>query len=280
MIRSLLYVPGSSERFIQKAHLHGADGIIVDLEDAVALNEKTRAREALGTVVPWVGQCGAVVFVRVNHEADRLFADAEAACRAGAFGLYLPKVSSPQTLEALDKFLTPIETNLARAPLVFVPMIEDARGVLNAQAIAAAPRVYALIAGAEDLATSIGAQPLPEVLRLPKLLVHLAAKAAGLRSFGLLRTVADYRDPDVIKASVIEARAFGYDGAGCIHPSVVPLLNEGFTPSDAEIERAKRLISSASVAEQNGLGAFTFEGDFIDAPIVNRARDLLKRFGQ
>jgi len=278
MIRSLLYVPGSAERFIAKAHLRGADAIVVDLEDAVAPDQKLGARQALNTVVARVGQNGAKVFVRVNNQPDLLFADAEAACRAGAFGLYVPKVSSADVLERLDAALSPIESGLSRPPMAFVPLLEDTQGVLAAQVIARGPRVFALSAGGEDLATSMGAEPTPEVLRLPKLLVHMAAKAAGLRSFGLLRTVADYQDLESLAAAVKEARTFGFDGATCIHPSVVPILNQGFAPSTEELARARRLIDAADQAERDGLGAFTFEGAFVDAPIVARARSLLARF--
>ncbi|MDS1139935.1 CoA ester lyase [Pusillimonas sp. SM2304] len=279
MIRSLLYVPGSAERFIAKAHLRGADAIIVDLEDAVAPKEKVSAREALADVVARVGQGGAKVFVRVNNDPELLLADAQAACRAGAFGLYVPKVSSAGLLHTLDAALAPIESSLARPPMVFVPLLEDAGSVLAAQSIAGGPRVFALSAGGEDLATSMGAEPTPEVLRLPKLMIHMAAKAAGRYSFGLLRTVADYQDLDVLKAAVKEARTFGFDGASCIHPSVVAVLNEGFSPSETELARARRLIDAAEQAAQDGIGAFTFEGAFIDAPIVTRARELLARFG-
>ena len=278
MIRSLLYVPGSAERFIEKAHLRGADAIIVDLEDAVAPAEKARARGALKQVIAHVGQRGAKVFVRINHD-DTMLADAAAAGRAGAFGVLVPKVSDARLLVELDQALTRLEAVLPREPMVFVPLIEDPRGVLNAQAIAAGPRVFAVSAGAEDFATSMGAKPTAELLRLPKLMVHMAAKAARVYSLGLLRTVADYRDPGAIAEAVQEARALGFDGATCIHPSVVPILNRGFSPADAEIEHAQRLIAAAEAAAKDGIGAFTFEGEFVDAPVVARARAMLERVG-
>lgn len=274
-MRSLLYVPGSAERFIAKAHLRGADAIIVDLEDAVAASEKLNARAALATVVPRVGQAGAQVFVRVNHLTDLVRQDAEAACMAGAYGLYLPKTSGTEILERLDAVLQPLERRLGRKPMAFVPLIEDAVGVLRAQDIARGPRVLALSMGIEDMATSFGGEPLPDVIRIPRMLIHLAAKAAGKLSLGLMRTVADYRDTEAMRASIIEAKAFGIDGASCIHPSVVPLLNAGFSPGQKEIDHARRLVTAAEVAQRDGIGAFTFEGMFVDAPIVERAKSLL-----
>ncbi len=161
-MRSLLYVPGSSPRFLEKAHERGADAIIVDLEDAVAANEKDAARAALVRSVPMVGRSGAPVIVRINtHDEPAMLADAAAACEAGAQALYIPKVSSPDILHRLDAHLRPLEEAENRQPMRFAPLIEDPAGLLNAASIATGPRVFALSAGGEDLATSMGAQPTP-----------------------------------------------------------------------------------------------------------------------
>jgi len=277
-IRSLLYVPVSAERFVAKAHERGADAIILDLEDAVAPAQKAAARAALGKAVESVGQRGATVFVRINSDADLIRPDAEAACRAGAFGLLVPKVRNAGTLLSLASFLDPIEYGFDRPPLRFVPMIEDPGAVLDARLIAAAtPRNYALMTGGEDLATSLGAEPTPEVLHVPKLLVHYAAKAAGLLSFGLMRSVADYDDLVGMEKSAREARIFGFDGASCVHPTVVPILNRAFSPTPEELDRARRLIAEFERATANGQGAFAFEGKMVDEPVVQRARALLER---
>jgi citrate lyase subunit beta / citryl-CoA lyase len=277
-IRSLLYVPASAERFVAKAHERGADAIILDLEDAVAPAQKAAARAVLGKAVESVGQRGATVFVRINADAELIRLDAEAACRAGAFGLLVPKVRNAGTLLSLASFLDPIEYAFDRPPMRFVPMIEDPGALLDSRSIAAAtPRNYALMTGGEDIATSLGAEPTPEVLHVPKLLVHYAAKAAGLLSFGLMRTVADYDDLVGMEKSAREARMFGFDGASCVHPTVVPILNRAFSPSAAELDRARRLIAEFERATANGQGAFAFEGKMVDEPVVQRARALLER---
>jgi citrate lyase subunit beta/citryl-CoA lyase len=278
MIRSLLYVPASSERFLAKAHERGADAIILDLEDAVAPQEKARARAALSEAVPAVGRNGATVFVRINAVSTGLaLDDAEAACRAGAFGLFVAKVRSPADVKAIERRLTAAERRAkSERPVVLVPMLEDPRAVLDARAIAAASgRTFALVSGSEDMATAMGAEPTPEVLRLPKLLVHLAAKAAGLVSFGMLRTVADFKDAEAVAKSAREARAFGFDGASCIHPSVVPILNAAFTPTPAEIDHARRMVEAFKAAKAKGEGAFLFDGKMVDEPVVARARWLI-----
>ncbi|MGH9680358.1 MAG: HpcH/HpaI aldolase/citrate lyase family protein [Candidatus Acidiferrales bacterium] len=279
MIRSMLYVPASSERFISRAHERGADAIILDLEDSVVPEEKEKARSGLSEAVRSVRRTGATVFVRVNSLEDLILADAEAACRAGAFGLLVPKVNDPGTLTRLEKLLEAIEGEIARREkTVLVPLIEDPGAVFDARAIAGAtPRVFGVMTGGEDLCTVMGADPIPEVVRFPTLLVHLAAKAAGVLSFGLLRSVADYRDLEGITRAAREARTFGFDGASCVHPQVVPILNEAFSPSAEEIARAARLIAAYDAAQTAGKGACVFEGKMIDVPVVQRARALLAR---
>jgi citrate lyase subunit beta/citryl-CoA lyase len=276
LIRSLLYVPASSERFVAKAAERGADAIVLDLEDAVAPSEKVAARNKLKETVPLVGRNGAAVFVRINAEPERLRADAEAAVAAGAFGLFVPKSRDPKALVQLGQWLEPLEKN--RKPIVFAPMIEDPGAVLDARAIATStPRVFAMLTGGEDLATALNADPTPEVLTFPKMLVHYAAKAAGVLSWGLLRTVADYSDLAAIEAAVKQARSHGIDGATCVHPAVVPILNKGFAPSADEIAHAQRLVAAYDKAQAAGLGAVEFEGKMIDEPVAQRARALLKR---
>ncbi len=277
-IRSLLYVPVSSERFLAKAHERGADAIILDLEDAVAPAQKDAARARLGEAVAMVRRNGAAVFVRINSEPERLRLDAEAACRAGAEGLMVSKSRDPEGIAALSRFLAGVEQAAGRDAMLLVPMIEDAGAVLDARAIArASPRVFALMTGGEDIATALDAEPSPDVLRVPKLIVHLAAKAAGVRSFGLLRTVADYNDLDGIAQSAAEARRHGFDGASCVHPGVVPILNRAFSPSEAELAHAKALIAAAEKATAEGVGAFQFEGRMVDEPVVKRARALIEK---
>jgi citrate lyase subunit beta/citryl-CoA lyase len=279
MLRSMLYVPASSEKFIAKAHERGADGIILDLEDSVAPNAKDAARAGLLRSVPAVGRSGALVLVRINSEPERHFKDAEAAAEAGATALLVTKTRDADMIRRLAAHLDHHEAK--RSPserLRFIAVLEDPGAVLDARAIAtASPRVMGLMVGSEDLATALDAEPTPEVLRVPKILVHMAAKAAGVSSFGLIRTVADYADTAAMTASAREARMFGFDGATCVHPSVVPILNAAFAPSAAEIDRARRMVETYDSALAAGVGAVAFEGKMIDVPVVDRARALLKR---
>jgi citrate lyase subunit beta / citryl-CoA lyase len=281
MMRSMLYVPASSKQFIAKAHERAADAIILDLEDSVAPNEKEKARAGLDEAVRSVSRNGATVFVRINSTDDAGFADAEAACRAGAFGLFVSKAGRPEVLERLDKHLQKIERALKRNEKTrLVPMIEDPGAVLDARSIAGAtPRVFGLLVGSEDLATAMGAEPTSEVLRIPKILVHLAAKAAGVMSFGFVFSQTHFRDLEGIAQAAREARSFGFDGATCVHPSAIPILNEIFSPSVEEIDRAKRMIAAYELSIAAGKGACVFDGKMIDVPMVTRARALLAKQG-
>ncbi len=269
-LRSFLYVPAHSERFIARAHERGADAIILDLEDAVPHEQKTAARDNLAATIVSVTRNGAAAFVRINSGA-RQREDALAATRAGAHGLFIPKAGDPGALEALAGTLRAEEARIGRTPTPFVAMIEDPAAMLDARAIARVQRVMALSFGAEDFTAITGGTPTPEVLRHPKLVVHYAAKAEGKLSLGLLQSIADYSDLDRLAAAAREAKSHGFDGATCIHPSGVPALNDGFAPSEAERDWARRVLAAAPQSD----AAFNLDGRMVDAPVLARARRIL-----
>lgn len=273
MIRSLLYVPADNEKFVSKAHERGADAIILDLEDAVIEDRKDAARAALADAVPSVGRNRASVFVRINS-GPRQVNDAIAAARAGAFGIVIAKAKNGTALESLAGTLREVEHEMSRPATCFVALVEDPAAVLDARSIAKHLRVVGLMTGSEDLATAAGAEPTPEVLRFPKMLVHYAAKAEQKLSLGLLRSVTDYSDLEGIAAAAREASAHGFDGATCIHPSAVPILNEAFSPSAADIAWAERVVAAA---HGQTAGAFSLDGKMVDAPVIARALLMLER---
>ena len=260
MYRSMLYVPAHSERFLARAHERGADAIILDLEDGVPEADKDRARADLPASVQQVGRAGATVFVRINS-GSRAMDDAKAAASAGIAGVVVAK-ADPASLAALAPLGVPL-----------LALLEHPAAILDARLCASHPSVMGLMVGGEDLALTLGASPTPDVLRTPKLLAHYAAKAEGKLSFGMLRSIADYSDVEAIKAAALEARAHGFDGASCVHPSVVPILNAAFTPSAEEIAWAKRLVDAAATND----GAFALDGRMVDRPVVERARAMLRR---
>lgn len=282
MYRSLLYVPASNPKFVAKAAERGADAIILDLEDSIAPSDKATARAALADAVPQCAAGGADVWVRINRPIRASMGDIEATVRAGATGVLLPKAESAGHVKLVAEAIGDVEREVgASVPVKLMVILEDPAAVLKAaEIISADERVVGAMAGGEDLATAMDAEAVPDALRMPKLLVHLAAKAAGRCSFGLMGTVADYSDKEGIRALTAESRRLGYDGASCIHPSVVPLLNEGFSPDPTRLEEAKRIVEAFDIAEREGRGAFSLDGKMIDLPVAERARRLIARAGR
>lgn len=272
-LRSLLYMPAHAERFTARAHERDADAIILDLEDAVAEPDKDRARECLSDVVPHLRHRDARVYVRINA-GPRLTKDTAAALAAGADGIVFPKANGPRAVAQLVAEMDKAGEAGQKAHIIAI--IEDAAGLLDARSVAAHPRVSALCLGAEDFATDTGATPQADVVRLPKLLVHYAAKAEGCLSLGLLRSVAEFDDEKEVTAAAEEAARFGFDGATCIHPKVVSILNAAFTPTDTQIAHARRVITAA---DGSGRGAFMLDNEFIDLPVLKRAIATLARVG-
>jgi len=277
--RSMLYVPVIVPRFVAGAADRGADAIILDFEDSVPPAEKARAREALAEAVAQAGRRGADVLVRVNRPWRLLLRDLEAAVIPGVRALALPKVDSAEHVFAVAEIVDELETErgLTRGAIGLVPMIETAAAVFRTEAIAAShPRVVAITVGAEDLALSLGMLPEAEGLLYPKQLSIIAARAAGILPLGFLGTVADYGDPAAFRAVIRRSRRLGFAGAACIHPTQVAILNEEFRPAPDEIARARRLVAAAEAALAEGKGAVAFEGRMIDAPVVERARQVLR----
>lgn len=272
-MRSLLYVPADNQRFIAKAHQRGADAIILDLEDSVGPHNKIAARNGLVSAVQSAGQAGATILVRINAEPELAVEDALAAVHAGAWGLVVPKVRTVDELTRLAASIEPAERQAAVPALSFIALLEDPGAVLDARLIARGPRLIGLAVGSEDLALALGAEPSPAILHFPKLLVHYAAKAQGLLSLGLLRSVADYNDLQSLEQAADEARMHGFDGATCVHPMAVPVLNTAFAVSQLQKEWAQRVVEEAA----KHMGAFQLDGSMVDVPVIARARNLLGR---
>jgi len=278
-LRSLLYVPADRERFVAGAAGRGADAVILDLEDGVAESAKPAARAALAAAVPQAGAAGARVFVRINSRLAHAAPDVEAAVRAGADGLFVPKTDDPQWPRLIAERAGEVERETGRPEgwTRLVPMIETLAGLDRRAAIAAAtPRNLALVCGGEDLSAEIGAEPAAEVMRLAKLQILMAARAAGLVAFGLMGSLAGIDDLDALRRAAEEAARQGFEGASCIHPAQVAVLNRAFTPDEAAVEHARRVVA----ALQPGQGTAKVDGRMVDAPVVARARRVLARAGE
>jgi citrate lyase subunit beta/citryl-CoA lyase len=281
--RSLLYVPVTQRRFVEKALTVGADAIQLDLEDSIAPSEKDEARKLLPEIVDRLAAAGADVVVRINRPWRLAVRDLEAAVRPGVCALALPKVPSAEHVQACAEIVTELEDEAGLAPgsVRFIVMIETAAALFRAREIAAAdPRVLGLVLGTEDFATDVGIAPDPDLLTGPNQTVVIAARAAGVLPLGLVGTLAEYRDEAAFGDIVARSRRLGYVGASAIHPRQVPLLNAGFAPTPEEFDQASRLVAAYQDAHARGVGAIEFEGRMVVEPVAQRARALVSQFSR
>jgi citrate lyase subunit beta/citryl-CoA lyase len=278
--RSLLYVPVVSKRFVDKAHTRGADAIQLDLEDSIAASQKEEARRMLPAAVERLTSLGVDVAVRVNRPWRLAVRDLEAAVLPGVKALALPKLESADHVRFLDEVVTELEAGagLPHGQVRFIAMVETSGGFFRLEEIAkASPRIAFLTLGTEDFATSAGVRPVPELMAGPKQVTVFAARAAGVLPIGLVGSIADYADPEAFREVVRRSRAIGLVGASAIHPSQVPIINEGFSPTAEELDRAERMVATYDAALASGLGAVEFDGAMIDEPVVERSRALLRQ---
>jgi citrate lyase subunit beta / citryl-CoA lyase len=278
--RSLLFVPVTAKRFVDRAARRGADAIILDLEDSVAASEKERARGLLQDAAETVARGGADVVVRVNRPWRQTLHDLEAAVGPRVQALALPKIDSADHVRMVAEVVDELEAERGMAPGAtrLIAMVETAAALFRIAEIARAhPRLVGLNVGAEDFALSAGILPEAAGLFMPKQLCVFAARAAGIMPLGFIGTVAEFHDLDGFRATIRRSRRLGFVGASVIHPNQVPILNEEFRPSAEEIDHARRVLAAYDKALAEGIGAITVDGKMIDVPVVERARLLVER---
>lgn len=280
--RSALILPVNVRRFVEHAHRRGADAIVLDLEDSIPPAEKASARRLVGEALALAGRGGADVLVRINKPFELAILDLDEAVRPGLAGVVFPKVESPVEVQVLDRLLA--ERELARGlpvgSLEIALSVESALGVQHMASIAcASPRISSLNLGPEDFTRDIGVEPTPDGAEQAygKGMAIIAARLAGIQPHGLTSTLADYSDLEGLKRSVIGARRLGFKGASCIHPAQVPVLNEHFSPSAAEVEHARRVMAVYEEAEAAGRASAALDGKMVDIPVVERARAVVQR---
>ncbi len=276
--RSLLFVPAHVERFIAKANQRGADGVVLDLEDAVPAAEKPAARAGLAKAVTAIGANGTAVLVRVNHGLRPLALDLEAAVQAGVAALVLPKVEDAAYVREIADAVAELEGERGLPPggIRLLLQVETPRAVLGLAAIAAAhPRVAAITLGPEDYSAALGGVPDAETLFAPNYAVLLAARAAGILPLGFVGSIGDFADLDAFRARIRQARRLGFRGALVVHPSQVAILNEEMAPTPEDLDWARRVVAADAAARAEGRGAFQLDGRMVDPPVVRRAEEII-----
>jgi citrate lyase subunit beta/citryl-CoA lyase len=271
--RSRLYLPGNESKFMLSAGLHRPDGIILDLEDSVAPAEKDAARLLVRNALCQVDFHGAERMVRINQLPLGLD-DLEAVAPCNVHVVLIPKCESKKQVKAVDRRCRELleAAGKPEAEIFLMPIIESARGAIKAYKIAkASPRVIALAVGLEDYTADIGTQRTLEGRESfwARSQVVNAARAAGVSPIDTV--FSDVGDMEGLRESVLEARALGFDGKGCIHPRQIRVIHEAMAPSGKELERAKKIVTAFNKAEAQGLGVVSLGSKMIDPPVVKRA---------
>jgi len=277
IVRSWLYVPGDRPERFAKAVQKGADAVVLDLEDAVSADKKVAAR---ATVADWVreGDHGrAQVWVRVNQGALGL-EDLRDVVWSGVTGVCLPKVDHVDTITAAVEALGSIEQDrgLASGSVAVVPLIESAQGIEALREITRAARVVQLQVGEVDLAGDLGLSgDVDTYLASIRSAIVVASVAAGISPpVGPVST--EFRNLDVFSMSTRIVKEQGFVGRACIHPDQVTLVNQIFTPTAAEVDAARSLLSRLETALREGSGvAIAEDGRMIDEASARAARTVL-----
>jgi len=279
-MRSKLFVPGSRPELFAKAMASAADGISIDLEDAVREESKAQARQAAGSYLRALAPAQAkVLIVRVNGlESPHFEPDLQAVLAPALAVINLPKVESPDEVLHASEMLARMEREMGLPlPVRILANIESPRGLLRVNAIAAAhSRLIGLQIGFGDLFEPLSMDRADAQARHHvQFMVRLAAGASGIAAYdGAFAGVADM---PAFAAECLQARRLGFTGKSCIHPSQVAGANEAFGPNPAELAFARQVLAAWGQAQASGLGAITVAGRMVDKPFVDRARDLLSR---
>jgi malyl-CoA/(S)-citramalyl-CoA lyase len=307
--RSELAVPGTNVRAMEKAPTLGADLVFLDLEDAVAPDDKERARENVIRALNDHDWSGCAVSVRINGlDTQYCYRDVvEVVERAGDVldTILIPKVGSPSDVDFVATMLDQIEASAGLARINLHLLIETAMGMANVEAIARArpDRLEAMVFGVADYAASVQARTTTIGGSNPDYAVLTDPDADGARErhwgdqwhFGISRMVAacrayglrpidgpfgDFGDRDGYLSAARRAAALGCEGKWAIHPSQVELANEVFSPNEAEVDRARRILDAMEEAAKEGKGAVSLDGRLIDAASIRMAENLMAKVQQ
>ncbi|TMM51600.1 HpcH/HpaI aldolase/citrate lyase family protein [Sulfitobacter sabulilitoris] len=268
-LRSVLYIPGSKPRALDKARGLPVDAIIFDLEDAVTVEEKRAARDTLAEALAQGGYGARMKIIRINGlDTEWGAQDAEAAAGMGADAILLPKVGAPGDLDALAALT---------GDMPLWAMMETPAGMLNAAAIAAHPKLQGMVMGTNDLAKELQVRARPD--RLPMMtglgLCVLAAKAHGIAIVDGVYNA--FKDEEGLAAECEQGRDMGFDGKTLIHPAQIDVANTAFSPSDAEVDLARRQIAAFDEVMATGQGVAVVDGRIVENLHVATARETLAK---
>jgi citrate lyase subunit beta/citryl-CoA lyase len=283
MRRSVLFLPGHTPNMLLNGALLGADGIIIDLEDAVSPEEKDAARILARNLVGALRFGGCEVIIRINSTGTPYWQkDLDAVVPRKPGAIMPTKVNDGDDVRVVSAYIEKIEKEKGLPPggIGVVPLLETALGIENAFDIARADRrVSALYLGAEDLTADLRCKRTREggeILYARSRLVN-AARAAGIEAYDTPFTAVD--DEEGLLADAELAKSLGFSGKAAISPRQIQIINRVFSPSEEDIDYAQSVFRAIESARAQGKGAVSLNGKMIDAPIVERARQVLEAAG-
>lgn len=282
LYRSWLFVPGNRQRHVEKAWALPADVLIYDLEDAVPHREKHAARQIVKHAVKQNAAKRKTVFVRINDRTTPYYTeDLADIVRPGLSGIILPKAEADDDVRHLQRTLDALEEErgIPREAIEIVPLIESARGLVNAMAVAASgTRVKCLAFGAVDFALDVNAHLTREGKEIwyARSQLVVSSRAAGIES-PIDSVFTDIVDEEGLRQDIQFARQLGFQGKLAIHPRQLEPMNERFAPTEEEIKEAQEMVDAFARAEAAGAAAVQVNGKMVDYPVAERARRLLKQ---
>ena len=291
--RTLLFVPGNQPSMLAKAAGFETPWLIPDLEDSVPAAEKAAARAIVAEHIPTLVKAGKLLAPRVNSMTSGLAEDDITAVVSNEIiGISIGKIGNASEVKSLDQILTDAEIR-AGVPVgktMILPWLETAEAVINAYEICiSSDRIRWTAFGAEDFSADMGISRTVDVIESksggepePGLVyarsaVAIAARAAGVHALDTPYT--KFRDPEGLRAEAMLAKSIGYKGKLAIHPAQVEVIESVFTPTDAEIDRARMVLDIAAEAETQGRGSISLDSEMIDRPVILRAQNVLRDAG-
>lgn len=275
--RSRLYLPGNEPKFYPNAGLHNPDGVILDLEDSVAPTEKDAAQLVVRNTLRVTNFYGAERMVRINQLPMGLD-DLKFIVPHNVHVILIPKCESAEQVNDIDAEVQKLKKeHKIKNDIYYMPIIESALGTIKAFEIASAnENVCSLAIGLEDYTADLGVQRTNEGTEsvFARSMLINASKAAGVQAIDTV--FSDVTDMEALRESVIEAKALGFEGKGCIHPRQIQVVHEAFAPTEKEIERAKKIVLAFDNAVAKGIGVVSLGSKMIDAPVVKRAQHTIE----
>ncbi len=275
--RSRLYLPGNTPKLFPNAGLHKPDGVILDLEDSVAPDEKDAARLLVRNTLRGINFYGSERMVRIN-QLPRGLEDLKYIIPHNVHVVLIPKCETADDVIKVDKEVERLKNEFKiKDNIYYMPIIESALGIINAYQIASASENNcALTIGLEDYTADIGAERTKEGRESfsARSMIVTAAKAAGIAAIDTV--FSDVNDMNGLRESVLEAKSLGFEGKGCIHPRQIKVVHEAFAPTESEIDKARKIVEAFNTAKEKGLGVISMGSKMIDAPVVKRAERILE----